>query len=353
MQYIRLFFLGFLLVFLLQAKAFAQLGGKGVYTFLNMPKSARIAAVGGSYLTIDDGDINNAISNPSLINSGMHNKTGLAFVDYYSDIAVGFASYSRTFDKAGSFTGSIQFIDYGAFDRADATGERLGKFTAGEYAFTIGWGRSLNPNFSIGANLKGIWANYDRYTSTGIAVDIAGTYVSDDKRTVASLIVTNIGRQLTAFTETGIEPVNYDIKMGVMRDFEHTPFRLFLLTNHLQKWDLQYDDPNDPEKRVDPVTGETEQETGIQNFADNLLRHIVVGTEVSLTDNFHIRGGYNYQRRQEMKVPSRIAMVGFSWGFGFRISKFHFNYSRSSYHLNGSPNYISLTTDLDDFFSEN
>ncbi len=331
---------------------YSQIGGKGVYTFLDMPKSARVAAIGGNYLTVNDGDINVAFSNPSLINDKMHNKIGLAFVDFYSDISTGFASYSRTWKKAGSFRGSMEFISYGEFQRADVTGEKLGNFTAGEYALNIGWGRMLDPNFTIGANLKGIWASYDEYSSSGIAVDVAGSYISDDKRFVASLIVSNIGRQLNSFTATGIEPVNFDIKLGIMRELEHVPFRLFILTEHLQTWDLRYDDPEDPSKQVDPITGETNQDSDLEAFADNLMRHFIVGGEFSLTKNFHLRAGYNYQRRQELKVPSRMAMVGFSWGFGFRISKFHFNYSRSAHHLTGSPNYVSITTNLDDFFKD-
>lgn len=330
----------------------AQIGGKGVYTFLGMPNSARIAAVGGNYLPVYDGDINLGLSNPSLINKDMHNRIGLSFVDFYSDISTGFAGYSRTFEKLGSFTTYMKFIDYGTFQRADISGQRQGEFTAGEYAFHVGWGRSLTPNFMIGANIKGIWANYDTYSSSGIAVDVAGSYLSDDKRFVTSLIISNIGRQITAFAGTGVEPINYDIKLGFSREFEHVPFKIFVLTEHLQIWDLRYNDPEDPEKQVDPITGEVEQNSDLEVFADNLMRHFTVGGEFSITENFHIRGGYNYQRRQELKVPSRMSTVGFSWGFGFRISKFHLNYARSTYHLNGSPNYISLTTNLDDFFGD-
>ena len=81
------------------------------------------------------------------------------------------------------------------------------------------------------------------------------------------------------------------------------------------------------------------------------MRHIVIGGELILTKNFNIRLGYNYQRRQEMKVDTKLSTIGFSWGFGFKISKFRFNYSRSAYHLVGSPNYITMTTNLSDFFS--
>ncbi len=34
-----------------------QIGGKGTYQFLNLPNSARIAALGGNFLTINDDDI--------------------------------------------------------------------------------------------------------------------------------------------------------------------------------------------------------------------------------------------------------------------------------------------------------
>ena len=40
---------------------------------------------------------------------------------------------------------------------------------------------------------------------------------------------------------------------------------------------------------------------------------------------------------------------GFSWGFGIRISKFHLNYGRASYHLAGASNHFSITTDLSSF----
>jgi len=50
-----------------------------------------------------------------------------------------------------------------------------------------------------------------------------------------------------------------------------------------------------------------------------------------------------------MKVDSKLGTVGLSWGLGFRVSKFHFSYSRAAYHLVGSPNYITITTNLSEF----
>ena len=56
------------------------------------------------------------------------------------------------------------------------------------------------------------------------------------------------------------------------------------------------------------------------------MRHLIFGIEFIPLDNFYLRAGYNYQRRQELKISNRTAMVGFSWGFGIRISKFHLSY---------------------------
>jgi hypothetical protein len=75
-----------------------------------------------------------------------------------------------------------------------------------------------------------------------------------------------------------------------------------------------------------------------------------LGGEFQIHKNFALRAGYNYKRRQELKVDSRKLMVGFSWGFAFRVKRFHFTYARSTYPLASSPNYFSITTSLTDMF---
>jgi len=52
-------------------------------------------------------------------------------------------------------------------------------------------------------------------------------------------------------------------------------------------------------------------------FADKVMRHMIFGIEFSPLKSFYIRGGYNYQRRSEMKIESRIAMVGFFLGIWY------------------------------------
>lgn len=327
----------------------AQVGGKGTYQFLNLPNSARIAALGGNFLTINDNDITLTLANPSLINEKMHNQLGFSFVDYYTDVNYGFAQYSRTFEKAGSFVGTMQYINYGKFQEADEAGVKYGTFSAGEYALNIGWGRKLTPRWAIGANYKLILSSLYSYNSFGMAVDVAGSYFSKDELFDASVIFRNIGYQVVAYQSGNHEPLPFEIQAGLSKKFKHIPFRIIGLLTHLEKWNVRYESPVTSTGSIDPVTGETEKISNIDAFADNLMRHIIFGGELTIAKIISLQGSYNYQRRQEMKVPGKISTVGFSWGIGIRVKQFQFNYARSAYHLAGSPNFITIMVDMDGF----
>lgn len=323
---------------------FAQKGGTQSYSFLNLPNSARVAALGYNFIAIDDADLAIGLNNPSLISPAMNNDISLNYVDYYSDISYGFVSYSRTFEKFGSFAASVQYIDYGTFKRTDETGETTGEFSSNEFAPVIGWGRQLDSSFSIGANIKAISSSFENFSSFALAVDVAGSYHAPKRGFVASLIARNIGSQISQYTPGNKESLPLEIELGLSKKLQHLPFRYSILLTNLQKWDLTYNDPT--EDNVDPFTGEIKQKSKAADIMDKAMRHVVIGGEFVPTKNFSVRFGYNYQRRQEMKLESKRATVGFSWGFGFKVSRFNFSYARSAYHIAGSPNIFSLGINL-------
>jgi hypothetical protein len=327
----------------------AQIGGSHTYEFLNLTSSARIAAIGGNYLTVKDKDLTLALANPSFIDEDLHMGLALSFTDYFADINYGFASYSHTFKKVGSFAGTLQFIGYGRFTEADETGQTLGNFNAGEYALTIGWGRKLAPHFSIGSNLKFIYSDFADLNSFGMAVDVAGSYFGTKNKLAVTVLLKNIGRQLDPYIQGHIDPLPFEIQLGVSKQFGKLPLRFHILTNHLERWDLTYEDPANPDPIVDPLTGDSIAPKKFEKWLDKLGRHFVVGLEFMPAKVFTIRVGYNYQRRQEMIIESKKGLVGLSYGFGFRVSKFNFSYARSHYALGGVPNYITITTSISDF----
>ena len=326
----------------------AQIGGNSVYKFLNLTSSARTAAMGSNNLAIKDNDVSLVLFNPSLMTRSMHNSLSFSFVDYYTDVNYGFATYARNLNKLGTYAASIQYLNYGQFNYADATGNdsTLGTFGASDLALNLGWGRELDSLFSIGANLKFIYSGFEEYKSYGLAVDVAGSYHNSKNKLTVSLIARNIGSQLKPYTSGNYEPLPFELTMGMSQRLKHLPFRYSILLTNLQKWDLTYYDPNDPDNKTDPFTGETQEQSGFADFADKAFRHVVIGGEFIPSKFLSFRGGYNYQRRQELGVYNKMGMVGFSWGIGLKVSIFQFDYSRATYHLNGSPNYITLRINL-------
>lgn len=326
----------------------AQYGGRYFYEFLNPTSySPRVAAMGGDFLAVKDGDIGLALSNPSTITEEMDNHLTLNYTNYYDGINYGYASYGKT-TRFGNFVASGQFMSYGTFDRYTEAGELAGQFYASDVAINLGWGRPLSEKFSMGANVKLISSFYESYSSFGVGVDIGGTYHNPEKNFTSSLVVKNIGRPIVTYAgESG--PLPFEIQLGMSKRLEHLPFRYSILLNNLEKYDLRYDDPD--EFRYDPLTGQIIEQSELVKVVDNVARHVVIGGEFMIHKNFSLRAGYNYKRRQELKVNTRTAMVGFSWGFGFRVKKFHFNFARSTYHLAGSPNYISITMNLSEFYT--
>lgn len=325
----------------------AQNGANRVFTFLELSNSSRMTALGCNMASIHDGDVSLILANPSYISDSMHTGLALNYTDYFSDVNYGFVTYSHTFKNIGSFAGSIQYLNYGNFQETDIYGNDLGSFNAYDMAVTVGWGRKLFDHFSFGANAKLIYSDLYKAVSSGLAVDVAASYFNDEKYLSATFAIRNAGRQLNTYVQGVSEPLPFDVQLGVSKRLLHVPLRFSVLTHHLYKWDIRFNNPADAE--YDPLTGQIIEERKLSAFGDKLMRHFVVGAELSPSKSFAIRLGYNYQRRKELTVASRLSTVGLSWGFGFRIKKFYFSYARSAYHLAGSPNVITLTTKIDDF----
>lgn len=326
----------------------AQNGGRGTYDFLETAIPARIAALGGTALPVNDNDIQLSLFNPSLINESMHNQMSLSYVDYFADVKFSSLQYGRSIENLGNFVASLQYHNYGRFDYADEAGNRDGTFGASDYALMLGWGRQLDSNFSIGAQMKLVGSQYESYHSFGLAVDVAGSY-QNANGWMFSLTARNIGSELKSYLPSEASTMPFSMQLGVSKRLDHVPFRFIFVFDNLQQWDLTYDDPIDLKGKIDPITGEKKLNNNAEKFADQLMRHIILGGEMYIGKNLILRGSYNYKRRQEMIIPDKLAMIGFAWGIGIRVSKFQINYSRSTFHVVGSPNYLSISTNLSNF----
>ncbi|HZL12449.1 MAG TPA: type IX secretion system protein PorQ [Prolixibacteraceae bacterium] len=326
--------------------AFGQIGGESTYDFLNLTNSARMAALGGNQIAINDSaDLNVSYNNPSMLKAGMKNMLALNYVSYFAGVNYGYAAYSFGTSLPGNFAVGMHYINYGNFIEALPNGEKTGAtFNAAEYALNIIWSNEYK-RLSYGINLKPILSSFENYQSIGIAVDLGVSLFSKNKLTVTSLVARNIGTQITTYYEGAEkESIPFDLQFGISQRLQHAPIRFAATMQHLQKWNLAQAE----EDNTNGTTVYTED-----GFAKKFMRHLVLGVELLPSPNFTVRAGYNYQRRQELRLDEKMSTVGFSWGFGFQISRFHINYGSARYHLAGSSNLISVALNLNEGFHKN
>lgn len=331
----------------------AQTGGNNTYEFLNLPISARVSSLGGNLISVKDNDLNVALINPSLLSDSMSNNVALSYINYFADINYGYVAYARHFDKIGNVSAGVHYLDYGKFIRADEIGNTTGDFGASEMSFNLAYAKSiLDTNLTVGVTLKTIYSHLDSYTSWGSAIDLGATYVRPSHGFAAAVVVKNMGRQWKPYVEGNREKLPFEIQIGISKKPKHVPFRFSLVYENLEKWDLTYIDPANPPLTEDPLTGEPIKQNKTKVFGDKFMRHMVIGGEFIITKNFFLRAGYNYQRRKELKIPEKRGATGFSFGFGFRIYKFHISYGRAVYHLAGPSNNFSVSMDLNSFYAK-
>lgn len=337
----------FIILLLIPFLADAQLGGNHVYEFVSIPTSARAAALGGSVIAIDDGDISLANNNPALFSAETNGKFALEYINYISDVNFGHASYARHIKDLGTFGLGLQYLSGGEFVAADENGVKYGTFGTTEIALDLSYAKSFDSIFSIGATMKPIYSQLESYNSFGLLMDIGAKYTSKNKTFTAGLVLKNMGSQITLYNDE-YESVPFDIQVGVSKKLAHAPFRFSFTAHNLQKPKLTYNQSNYPEPSNVEQTPESNDKSSV---TQDIFGHMIFGLEFIPTKSFFVRAGYNHLRRQELMLENKPGLTGFSWGFGFRIAKLHLSYANVRYHAAGISNHFSITTNLADFFN--
>jgi hypothetical protein len=327
----------------------SQIGGSNTFDFLTLTNSARSASMGGNLISIQDNDLNLTFENPSLLNPNNSNQLVLNYVNYFSDINFGYAAYAMDFDKIGTFSAGMHYMNYGTFQEADVTGTVLGEFTAAEYSLNLLYSKPIDSLFNFGINLKSIYSSLETYTSFGMAIDVGVTYYNPKNELLFTAVVKNLGSQIKPYVEDNYEPLPFDLQLGFSKKMKHAPFRISIVAHHLHKFDLTYVNPQDPDNIPDPITGEKKEKSKLEKYGDQAMRHLIFGIEVTPLKGFYIRAGYNHMRHQEMKLFTQNGFAGVSWGVGVKIYKFNFSYGNAIYHAAGASHHFSITTNISDF----
>ncbi len=320
--------------------AVAQLGGRSVMPFLDLPPSAQLAAWGGMSPSARSSDPTMLFGSPALLNADMDHRLAVSYVGYVADLKQSTAAYVFNTAKAGRLGLALTYLNYGQFESYDAAGNGLGTFGVSEY--TAGLSDAYTKGkFTVGLTAKLAVSGIAGNRSLAGVADVGVLYKHPTQDFTVGLVAKNAGYQFRPYDATARGPLPLDVQLGATAKPAHMPVRFSLTAHHLQRWDIQYFDPN---AAVPDASGVAKAPT--KSFGDNLARHFTVGAALVLSENIQLRMGYNHLQRRELRLENTAGGAGFSFGGMVAISGFQLDYAHATLQASGSSNYFTLARTL-------
>lgn len=318
-----------------------NLGGQQSFTFVNLPSSVPLAALGGITVSLRNHNVNLFTSNPALLNSDMDKYASVNYVPYYAGIKYSSLAYVHKFEKVGRWGAALQYLDYGTFQETDPSGNVIGSFKANEYIVTAAHARTIG-SYTLGANLKFAGSSIANYTALATMLDIGINFKHPLQDLSIGLLIKNVGFALKKYYPEGQLSLPFDIQVGTSFKPKFMPLRFSFTAHHLHKFDIAYDDPV-LNTVIDRNGNKVREKVG---FIDKLARHFVLGTEILLSKAFQLQFGYNHLIRQELRLSTRSAGAGFSFGASLRVKSFEMAYARVFMHAASGISYLTLNSNL-------
>ncbi len=290
-----------------------------VFTFLRLPVSAHVAALGGDNVTIDDDDPTLIFHNPALICNTADKSINLNFMTYMEGAKTASASFIKAWGERATWGVSAQYMNYGSMKEMTPDNIELGDFSAKDIAVAGTFAYLLSNRWSGGVTLRFVSSSIAGYNSIGIASDLGLNYFDEERGWSISAVAKNLGGQVKAYQDE-YEKIPLDLLIGVSKRLNAAPIRFSATFSRLNRWDTSF------------------------------IQHVALGVDVFIGENIYIAGGYNFRRRDEMKVSdgdgSSSHGAGLSVGAGLSLKRFKLNVAYAKYHVSASSILINATYSL-------
>ena len=333
--------------------------GRSVFSFMSLPVSARLNALGGSNVSLSDGDISMGMCNPALLHANSHMTLQLNYSYYLPGTMFGSALYAHNFgrskiertpdepDKPNYFAVGLHYLDYGHMKYADQNGNLTGgSFGARDILVDVMYARQLGPMFKVGVTLKPVYSVYESYTSFALGADVGAHFQLPDSTFSMGLVLANIGWQLKGFYSqeggSNHEMLPLNLQLGLSYRVKHAPLRFHLQIHNMQTWYLNYEWTG-LDKSV--TTGDIIPHD--VKWYDMLFRHTIWSIEiVPKSEKFYIAFSYNHRRRAELQLADQRSLAGFALGAGVRIKQAHLDFAVSQMTKANFSYQVGLTLDI-------
>jgi hypothetical protein len=322
-------------------------GGQHVFSFLRLPQSPHISALGGINVSNPSQEVAMALQNPAQMRPVMHNELSLSYNSYYAGISIANLAYGYHIPKlsATSFVLGVQYLNYGSFDVSDNIGNVQGSIQATDYVVSLGASHAYGERWRYGGALKYASSSYGPNKASGLMADVGITYTDTANLIAVGAAARNIGFMTRKYTGADNEPLPFDLQFSVSKRFAHLPLRVMATLHHLYEWDVRYNNPADLETSSLIGSPDSSQLTN-PHFADKLFRHFIFGAELVPGGKITITVAYNHLHRGELSIKDKTGLAGFSFGAGLNLNKFKVHYARTYYHIAGAYNEFGLSMSL-------
>ncbi|HJV20152.1 MAG TPA: type IX secretion system protein PorQ [Sediminibacterium sp.] len=300
------------------------LGGNAVFNFLTQPNTAQLSALGGINISSFGNDVGMAFHNPALLQRQMSRQVNTSFNAFIAGISHLTAATALHLPGPGLNLGlGVQYLNYGSLVQTDASGNILGNIRPNDYMIQVMVSRPYMERFRVGVTAKLIHSAYGNYRSSGIAADIGLSYTDTTAMWQASVLVKNMGMQLKTYAADGQkEELPFDIQAGISKKLANAPIQFSLTAHHLHRLNIRYND-----------TAFNATEGDIRNNGlQKIFAHLVLSSQIYLSDFTELSLGYNFLRRQDLNVfGAGSGLNGFSCGAGILLRKLHIRYATGFY----------------------
>jgi long-subunit fatty acid transport protein len=297
--------------------------------FLKIPVGPRAIGMGGAFVSSAN-DASALFWNPAGIVAVKSNELFASYTAWWGGINVNHAAFVSTSEDVGSFGVSMSLLTMGDMDvttelQPDGTGQ---KFGAQDLMIGATYARKLTQDFSVGVSLKFVNQQIWNESSTGLAFDVGTQYRIGIGDLTIGMSMTNFGADMKydgedlrvkydndsqvpnnrlspASLATADYPLPLHFQVGVSMTVVNTDGLKMLVAADAAH-------PNDNRERVN------------------------VGTELTVLDQFFIRGGYRFGYDTETGTfgAGALAPVG-----GSTVA---FDYSYSLYTLVPNVHRVSI-----------
>lgn len=290
-----------------------------VYSFLRLPVSAHVAALGGDNITLTDDDPTVIFHNPALINGVSDKSINLNFMTYMEGAKTASASFVKALKERATWGVSAQYMDYGSIKETTVDNIQTGTFSAKDIALSGSFAYMLGNRISGGISARFISSSIGSYSSAAVSFDLGLNYIHEEKGWSVSAVAKNLGGQIKAYDDD-FERIPIDLLLGVSKRFINSPLRLHATLNRLNNWD------------------------------EGLNKHLAIGGDLLFGETIWVGVGYNFRRSSEMKLSDGESEsnhgAGFSIGGGLQLERFKLQVAYAKYHVSASSLLINATYTL-------